>query len=111
VIAREEAWFAALAASNPQAIGVVEAAILIETGSYRRFDRLVLTVCPEEMQIARAMHRDGIPREEVLARLRRQMPLEEKRKYAHYVVDTSGEKDATRAQVERLLEELRSTKR
>jgi dephospho-CoA kinase len=107
VIRREEEWFQALYAADPASIGVVEAAILIETGSYRRFDKIVLVVCTPEQQVERAMRRDMLSREEVLARLSRQMPLDEKRTYAHWVIDTSGEKSATETQVRALNEELR----
>jgi dephospho-CoA kinase len=107
VIRREEEWFRALEAADPGSIGMVEAAILIETGSYRRFDRIVLVVCTPEQQMERAMKRDGLTREEVEVRLSRQMPLEEKRAYAHWVVDTSGAKSATEAQVRKIYEELR----
>jgi dephospho-CoA kinase len=107
VIEEEERWMQAVAARDPHGIAVVEAAILIETGSYRRFDKIVLAVCPDELQIERAMKRDGLSREEALQRLQRQMPLEEKRKFAGYIIDTSGPKEQTLAQVRRLYEELR----
>jgi len=86
------------AASHPRGIAVVEAAILVETGSYRNYSKLIVAVCSEEQQIERAMSRDGITREQVLNRLRRQMPLAEKIKYADYVIDTSGAKESTLAQ-------------
>lgn len=108
VIAAEEQWMKTVEAVDAGSIAVVEAAILIETGSYLRFEKLILTVCSDEQQIARAIKRDGLTRDEVLDRLRRQMPLEEKRRYADYVIDTSGEKEATLAQVRRLFGELRS---
>lgn len=108
VIRREEELIAQAALADPRGIAVVEAAILIETGSFRRFDRLILVVCTEEQQIARAMSRDGIAREEVEARLRRQMPLEQKRQYADFVVDTSGTKENTVQQVRELYAALRS---
>jgi dephospho-CoA kinase len=107
VIRREEALIADLEAKDPRGIAVVEAAILIETGSYRRFQRVILVVCSEEQQVQRAMKRDGITREEVQARLRRQMPLQEKRKFAHYVIDTSGEKESTLRQTRDVYESLR----
>ena len=110
VIAREEEWFRQVSSIDPSGIAVVEAAILIETGSYRRFGKLVLTVCPVEQQIERAMKRDALSRDEVLRRLERQMPLDEKRKFADYVIDTSGEKAATVRQVEALHAALRSLK-
>jgi dephospho-CoA kinase len=108
VIAREEKWLAGLAAADPAAIAVVEAAILVETGSYKRFHRIILTVCPEELQIERAMKRDQLTREEVVERLRRQMPLEQKKQFAHFVVDTSGDKEQTLRQVRTLFQELQS---
>jgi len=108
VIRREEELIRQFEAQDPEGIAVVEAAILVETGSFRRFDRMVLAVCGREQQIERAMRRDGLTRQEVLARLERQMPLEEKRKYAHFVIDTSGSKEETLRQVRRTYDSLRS---
>ncbi len=107
VIEEEERWMARVQSEDPHGIAVVEAAILIETGSYRRFDRIVLAVCSREQQIERAMKRDGLSREEAIQRLERQMPLEEKTRFADFIIDTSGEKEQTLAQVRRLYEELR----
>jgi len=95
------------AARQPDGVAVTEAAILIETGSYRDYIRLMVAVCGEEQQIERAMARDHLTREEVLDRLRRQMPLEEKVKYADYIIDTSGTKENTLAQTRAVYESLR----
>lgn len=94
-------------AADPDAIVVVAAAIHVETGGYKRFDKLVVVVCTVEQQIERAMKRDGSTRSQALARLASQMPLEEKRKYADYVIDTSGTKEETLRQTEDLFHELR----
>jgi dephospho-CoA kinase len=96
------------AAREPRGVAVTEAAILIETGSYRDYARLIVAVCGEEQQIERAMARDHLTREEVIDRLRRQVPLEEKVKYADYVIDTSGTKENTLAQTRTVYESLRS---
>jgi dephospho-CoA kinase len=85
----------------------VEAAILIETGSYRRFDKLILVFCAQELQIERAMRRPGAVEADIRARIGRQMPLEEKRKYADFVIDTSGTKEDTLRQARTIYEELR----
>ena len=92
---------------DPNGITVVEAAILIETGSYTRFDRLILVECDQELQISRALKRDNGDRSEVLARLERQMPVEEKRKFADYVIDTSGSKEETLSRVREVYDSLR----
>ena len=103
----EQEMMDAWQAHQPQGIAVIEAAILIETGRYKNFDRLVLTACNVETQIARGMGRDHLSREEVLVRLARQMPLEEKKRHAHYVIDTSGPKPATLRQVRTVFNELK----
>ena len=95
-------------ATHPDGIAVTEAAILVETGSYKDYDRLIVAVCRPEQQIERAMERDGASREEVLNRLRRQMPLEEKVKYADFIIDTSGSKENTLQQVRTVYEALRN---
>lgn len=94
-------------AREPDGIAVVEAAILIETGRYLDFDRLILAVCSRELQIERAMARDNATREEVLDRMNRQMPLEDKIRYADYAIDTSGTKDETRARVRAVFQSLK----
>jgi dephospho-CoA kinase len=103
VFARESELLAAL----PGGIAVVAAAILIEIGSYRRFDCLIVAICTREQQIERAMQREGAVLSDVLARLDRQMPLEEKRKYADYVIDTSGTKEQTFRQTREVYDCLR----
>jgi dephospho-CoA kinase len=93
--------------AHPDGIAVTEAAILIETGSFKDYDRLIVAVCRPEQQVARAMERDGVSREEVLNRLSRQMPLEDKVKYADFVIDTSGSKENTLQQVRTVYQSLR----
>jgi dephospho-CoA kinase len=86
---------------------LVAAAILIETGTYKNYDRLILVECDEQQQIDRALKRDNANRQEVLARLSRQLPLSEKRKFAHYVINTSSSKEETLQRVHDIYEELR----
>ncbi len=112
VFKREQEFLQQVAREDPAAVIVVEAAILIEAGSYVGYDRIVLAFCPPEMQIARFLHRAakaGHPatREDALARMSRQMPLEEKRAYADYLVDTSGSKDQTRERAAEVYVKLR----
>jgi dephospho-CoA kinase len=108
VIRREREIEEDIARRDPHAITVVEAAILVETRSYERFDKLIVAVCTPQQQIERALRRDGFSKEEVMARLSRQLPLEEKIKVADYVIDTSGSKEQTLAQVRDVYDTLRS---
>ena len=96
--------------SEPLASGgivVVEAALLVEAGFHRYLDRLIVIDCGREEQIKRLMER-SLSRDQAESRLAAQMPPEEKRRYAHYVIDSSGSKENTRLQVERIVKELRS---
>ena len=107
VVRREEQLAAEFFARDPHGIAVVEAAILIETGSYRRFDKLILVFCAQEQQIKRALRREGSAEADISARIERQMPLEEKRRYADFVIDTSGSKEETLRQTRAVYETLR----
>lgn len=108
VFRREETFFEQVAREDPDGIGIVEAAILIETGSYVRFQKLILTVCSEAQQVERAVQRDGSTEAEIRARISRQMPIEEKRKYADYIIDTSGTKESTVEQTRAVYDALQS---
>ena len=108
VVAREERRMAEIAQADPRAIAVVEAAILVETGSYRRFEKLIVVTCTAEQQMERALKRGSYSKEEILARISRQLPLEEKVRLADYVIDTSGTKENTLEQVQTVYESLRS---
>ena len=107
VRAREQELVEAFEKVQPRGIAVTEAAILIETGRFRQYDRLIVAVCSDEQQVERAMRRDGLAREQVLDRMRRQMPLAEKRKYAHFVIDTSGTEEQTQSQTKAVFDILR----
>lgn len=104
----EEEMLAHFASQNSNGIAVIEAAILIETGRYKTFDRLILTVCDEATQIHRGIKRDALSAEQVRQRISRQMPVEEKTHYADYVVNTSGDKEETIRQVQAIYQDLKA---
>lgn len=107
VFRRERELIRKFAESDPHGIVVVEAAILIETGTYKEYDRLILVECEERQQIERAVKRDHADRAAVMARLSRQMPLAEKKKFANYLIDTSGSKEDTLRRVREVYDALR----
>ncbi len=100
-------WIEDLAARNPEAIAVVDAALMIETGSYRRFDKVIVAWCDPQLQLERLMARNNLSREEAAARIAAQMPTEEKLKFADFTIDTSNGFEETRRQVESLYAKLR----
>lgn len=108
VFAAQEKWFAEIAARNPQAIVFVDAALMIETGSYKRFDKVIVVYCDAQLQLERLMARNNLPREAAQARIAAQMPTAEKLKLADYTINTSGSFDETRQQVEALYLKLKA---
>jgi dephospho-CoA kinase len=76
------------------------------SGALLPFDAVVVVWVPEEVQIARAANRDDATREEIEARVRAQLSLDEKREMADYVIDNSGSVENTRTQVDALWEKL-----
>lgn len=108
VLRREEQWMEDVRSRDPNGIAVVEAAILVETGSYRRFDRLIVVYCKPEQQLKRAMKRQGLSREEAVARIERQLPIEDKLRVADFAIDTSGTKESTLEQTREVFRALRS---
>jgi dephospho-CoA kinase len=87
-----------LEAEDKTTIFVSEAALTIEAGLQDGFDKIVVVWCPPETQLARLMARDGLRRDEALRRLEAQMPVEEKLRYADYIIDASGSLERTIAQ-------------
>ena len=92
---------------NEYAISIVSAALMVEAGTYKRFKKLILVSCKKEIQIERLMKREKLTRKDALQRIQVQLSTTEKKKYADYVIDTSGPFPQTRKQVVRIYEKLR----
>lgn len=92
---------------DPQGIALIDAALMIESGGYKRFDKLVVVHCHPEIQLQRLMARNNLTREEALRRVASQMPQEEKMRYADYLIDTSGGFETARLRTEEVYRALR----
>jgi dephospho-CoA kinase len=95
--ARFAARLQALADEGFDGLVLFDAPVMIETGGHRMMDRLVVVVTDEATQLARLMARDGIGRDEALAKVRSQLPVAEKAKLADHVIDNAGDRAATEA--------------
>jgi dephospho-CoA kinase len=115
VVRRQEEWTYQVKSKQPQAVAMVEAALILEAGARDRFDKIVVVTCRPEQKVARYAARTGLPeaaaREEVERRTRAQMPDEEKVRRADYLIDNSGSVETTRLQVERTYAELKALAR
>jgi dephospho-CoA kinase len=94
------------AAASGASVCILDAALLIESGRHERFDRIVLVEASEDAQLRRLMARTGIGADEAARRIRSQMPLEEKRRRAHFRIDNDGPLEETARQVRAVWERL-----
>ncbi len=85
---------------------VVEASLLIEKGTYKSYDKTVVVYAPYEVCRDRAVRR-GFTEEDFERRWRNQMDIEEKVKYADFVIDNSGSLEDTRRQVEEVFRRIK----
>lgn len=85
---------------------VVDAALMIETGSYRKYPVLMVVYCHPAIQVQRLMRRDSISEEEAMRRISTQMPILEKVQYADYVIENSGKLSETQEQVKQVFAAL-----
>jgi len=99
IIARQDEIMRGWEAEDPNGIGIIDAALMIESGGYKRFDKLIVVHCRPEVQLERLMLRDKLSRDEALRRINSQMPQEEKQKFADYLIDTSDGFELTRTQI------------
>lgn len=108
IISAQDDWLRQREREDPRGIGIVDAALMIETGSYKRFDKLIVVHCRTELQLERLVKRDGLSVAEAGRRIAAQMPQEEKKKFADYLVDTSNGFVEARAQASAVYEKLKA---
>jgi len=104
VIAEEERMMDAH--EGEDAIHIVEATLLLESGGKQRYDKIVVVDLSPDVQLARAVQR-GLTREEAARRIAHQMPREERVRQADYVIDNSGDERAAEVETRRVYELLR----
>jgi dephospho-CoA kinase len=92
---------------TPDGIAVVDAALMIESGGYLRFDKLIVVHCRPQVQLDRLMSRDALSPPEAEQRIAAQMPQEEKMKHADFLIDTSDGFDNARSQTESVFRKLK----
>jgi dephospho-CoA kinase len=106
VFAEEQRVYQGIRLQNPQALVIIDAALLIESGNYESVDKVILVSCDEENQIQRTLKRGELDRDGIIARIRFQMPLAEKRKFADYIIENDYTEEHLRESVQKLSETL-----
>ena len=100
-----QAWFEHLELLGRHRIGLADIPLLYETGRHAGFDKVIVTWCPEELQMTRMLDR-GMTEQEAQQRMAAQLPSAEKKARADYVIDTSGSKEDSKRQVDAIFDQL-----
>jgi len=107
IIAQQDERLREWEALDPNGISIVDAALMIESGGYKRFDKLIVVHCRTDVQLERLMTRDNLTRSEAERRIAAQMLQEEKKKFADYLIDTSDGFEAARERAAEVYSRLR----
>jgi len=111
VIEAQNRWLTEREVEDPEGIAVLEAALLIEAGAAKDFDKLIVVTCSFEQKVEHYAHRAGVSveaaRREVERRSAAQFSDEQKAEHADYVIDNSGTLEETERQVERVWVEMK----
>lgn len=91
----------------PDNLVIIDAALMIETGSYKRYNKIIVVYVPENIQIERLIKRDKLTYNEAEKRVKSQMPISEKIKFANFIIDNSKSIENTEKQVLKIIEELK----
>jgi dephospho-CoA kinase len=107
VIESQDEWMRERESENPNAICIIDAALMIESGGYRRFEKLIVVWCDFDIQLERLISRNNLSREDALRRINAQMPQDEKKRYADFLIDTTGGFDPAKRQTIEVFEQLK----
>ena len=107
VFAEQDRWLSEQERIDPDGIAVIDAALMIESGGYKRFDQLIVVWCDADVQLRRLMARDHISESEAEKRISAQMPQSEKKKFADHLINTTFGFEDTLRQTEEVFRKLK----
>jgi dephospho-CoA kinase len=107
IIEAQDVWLTEIEKENPSAIAVIDAALMIESGGYKRFTKLIVVWCEPAIQLKRLISRNNLTETEALKRINSQMPQEEKKRYADFLIDTSEGFETTKLQTIEVFRQLK----
>ncbi len=107
VFEAQNKWLEERAAEDSHGVAIVDAALMIESDGYKRFDKLIVVWCEPVIQLQRLRLRDDLPETDAKKRIAAQMPQEEKKQYADFLIDTSNGFEDTRRQIVEVYKKLK----
>lgn len=110
VFEAQNGWLRTCESEDPDGIALVDAALMIESGGYKRFDQLIVVWCEPDLQLERLMSRDGLSKADAEKRIASQMSQDEKKAFADHLIDTSRGFDDTRRRTTEVFDRLIASK-
>ncbi len=105
----QDKWLINREAESGNGIAIVDAALMIESGSHKRFDKLIVVWCDTDIQLKRLMLRDEMSKDDARMRINAQMRQKEKKRYGDFLIDTSEGFESTREQTEKIYKKLKKS--
>ena len=106
IFKKEQEVFLKICTKDPLAIVIIDAALLIESGNYKHVNKVIVVRSSEESQIQRILSRNAVSFDEAVARIKNQMSLEEKIKYADFILDNNMQQEDLKHKVQELFPQL-----
>ncbi|CAN5316006.1 dephospho-CoA kinase [soil metagenome] len=107
VLETQDRWIEDVEENDPHGVAIIDAALMIESGGYRRFEQLIVVWCEPAIQLKRLILRDSLSETNAKKRIAAQMPQDEKKGFADYLIETSRGFENTRYQVIDVFEKLK----
>ena len=107
VFESQDRWIKAVESNDPDGIAIIDAALMIESGGYKRFNKIIVVWCEPAIQLERLMLRNGLSETDAKMRIGAQMPQEEKKRLADLLINTTDGFDSARTQTAEIINQLR----
>lgn len=107
VFEKQNEWLRERELENTDAICIIDAALMIESGSWKRFDKIIVVWCEPLIQLKRLMLRNNLNKDQAIARIKSQMPQEEKKQFADFLIDTTDGFESAGKQTQEIFYQLK----
>ncbi|MBA2606637.1 MAG: dephospho-CoA kinase [Acidobacteriota bacterium] len=104
---KQNEWMREQDRGNSDAICIIDAALMIESGGWKRFDKIIVVWCESAIQLKRLMLRNNLSTEQALFRINSQMPQEEKKQFADFLIDTTQGFESAKKQTNEIFNQLK----
>jgi dephospho-CoA kinase len=107
VFEKQNQWLQEKERENADTICIIDAALMIESGGWKRFDKIIVVWCEPLIQLKRLMLRNNLSEEQAILRINSQMPQNKKKQFADFLIDTTIGFESTKKQTRKIFDQLK----